>query len=269
MPDDYRIVGTSLDELDDEDFRAHVRDALGEFCRMEVADDDWEAVQRAAQLRPVARPMRWPPASRARRRRSASERAPSALPVGAAVRRGPDRAHARRGRAGRARPRGDGEAVRHRPGLGPRAQRHRPRGLRRGPDLQDRPLPRQGSGAEHAGPAVRQRLPRAAVEPRAHRPRADRRARDAVDRHARRVLRGHGRVPRHDRHAPAAGARRGGDGAAAVARAARARGREDQGLPLRCCRSSPTTWCAGSTRATATSRASRRTRTSRRSSPRG
>ena len=70
------------------------------------------------------------------------------------------------------------------------------------------------------------------MEPRAHRPRADRRARDARDRHARRVLRGHGRVPRHDRHAPAAGARRGGDGGAAVARAARARGREGQGLPL-------------------------------------
>jgi glucose-6-phosphate 1-dehydrogenase len=42
MPDDYRIVGASLDELDDDGFRKHVRDALGEFCRMEV-DESWQA----------------------------------------------------------------------------------------------------------------------------------------------------------------------------------------------------------------------------------
>ena len=41
MPDDYRIVGASLDELDDEGFRDHVRDALHEFCRMEVDDENW------------------------------------------------------------------------------------------------------------------------------------------------------------------------------------------------------------------------------------
>ena len=178
MPDDYRIVGASLDELDDEGFREHVRDALGEFCRMDVDDDELEDVQRAAQLRPV--PGRC--AGGRRRARGGGDRrraAPPVLPVGAAVRRGPDRPHARRGRAGRARPGGDGEAVRDGSGLGPRAQRDGARGVRREPDLQDRPLPGQGSGAEHAGPAVRQRLSRAAVEPRAHRPRADRRARDA------------------------------------------------------------------------------------------
>jgi glucose-6-phosphate 1-dehydrogenase len=43
MPDDYRIVGTSLSELDDEGFREHVRGALEEFCRVDVDDDDWEA----------------------------------------------------------------------------------------------------------------------------------------------------------------------------------------------------------------------------------
>ena len=137
-----------------------------------------EDVQRAAQLRPVQGRC----AGRRRRECGGGDRrraAPPVLPLGPAVRRGPDRAHARRGRAVRARPRRDGEAVRDGPGLGPRAQRDGPRGVRRGPDLQDRPLPGQGSGPEHAGPAVRQRLPRAAVEPRAHRPRADRRARDA------------------------------------------------------------------------------------------
>ena len=43
MPDSYRIVGTSLSELDDEAFREHVRGALEEFCRMEIADDEWES----------------------------------------------------------------------------------------------------------------------------------------------------------------------------------------------------------------------------------
>ncbi|MEA2134393.1 MAG: glucose-6-phosphate 1-dehydrogenase [Solirubrobacteraceae bacterium] len=41
MPDDYRIVGASLEELDDDAFRDHVREALREFCRMEVDDDNW------------------------------------------------------------------------------------------------------------------------------------------------------------------------------------------------------------------------------------
>src|SRR3954464_4058591 len=42
MPDDYRIVGSSLTELDDDGFREHVRDALAEFCRIDIADDEWE-----------------------------------------------------------------------------------------------------------------------------------------------------------------------------------------------------------------------------------
>jgi glucose-6-phosphate 1-dehydrogenase len=42
MPEDYRIVGASLDELDDDGFRKHVKDALGEFCRMDV-EEHWQA----------------------------------------------------------------------------------------------------------------------------------------------------------------------------------------------------------------------------------
>src|SRR3954471_2832320 len=42
MPEDYRIVGTSLSELDDEKFREHVRGALKEFCRVDISDEDWE-----------------------------------------------------------------------------------------------------------------------------------------------------------------------------------------------------------------------------------
>src|SRR3954447_16035999 len=42
MPDDYRIVGASLDAIDHDTFVQHVRDALGEFCRMEVDDESWK-----------------------------------------------------------------------------------------------------------------------------------------------------------------------------------------------------------------------------------
>jgi glucose-6-phosphate 1-dehydrogenase len=42
MPEEYRIVGSSLTEMDDEGFRKHVRDALNEFCRMEIDGDEWE-----------------------------------------------------------------------------------------------------------------------------------------------------------------------------------------------------------------------------------
>jgi len=38
---DYRIVGVSLDELDDDGFRAFVRGALEEFAHHGVPDDDW------------------------------------------------------------------------------------------------------------------------------------------------------------------------------------------------------------------------------------
>ena len=37
-----RILGTSLDELDDESFRDHTRGALDEFAHNGVPDDDWD-----------------------------------------------------------------------------------------------------------------------------------------------------------------------------------------------------------------------------------
>ena len=40
---EYRIVGVSLDELDDDGFRAHARAALDEFSNRPVPDDDWAA----------------------------------------------------------------------------------------------------------------------------------------------------------------------------------------------------------------------------------
>ncbi len=44
LPDEYRILGTSLDELDDEGFREHARGALREFCRLQIGDEDWRAL---------------------------------------------------------------------------------------------------------------------------------------------------------------------------------------------------------------------------------
>jgi glucose-6-phosphate 1-dehydrogenase len=41
LPEEYRIIGTSLDDRDDEEFRRHARDALGEFCRAPLGDDAW------------------------------------------------------------------------------------------------------------------------------------------------------------------------------------------------------------------------------------
>ena len=58
-----------------------------------------------------------------------------------------------------------------------------PRGLRRGRSLPHRPLPRQGGGAEHPRAALRQRPVRADLEPQPHRPRPDRRPGDARGRH--------------------------------------------------------------------------------------
>ena len=153
---------------------------------------------------------------------------------------------------------------------GPGAQRVAARDLRRGADLPHRPLPRQGGGAEHPRLPVRQRPVRADLEPRPHRPRADRRARDALaSSHRIGLLRDDRRLPRHGGDPPLPGARLHGDGAADRARAASRSARRRTRSSGRCGRSSRPTWCAASTSATATSRASPPTPTPRRSSPCG
>src|SRR4051794_41842715 len=40
LPEDYRIVGTSLDDLDDDGFRDFARQALGDFCRIHFGDTE-------------------------------------------------------------------------------------------------------------------------------------------------------------------------------------------------------------------------------------
>jgi len=41
LPDGYRIVGTATDDLDDDGFVEHAREAVGEFARTEVTDEAW------------------------------------------------------------------------------------------------------------------------------------------------------------------------------------------------------------------------------------
>ena len=62
---EYRIVGTSLDDLDDESFRKLTRGALDEFAHHGVADDDWDEFSCAALVHlPVGRAARcWPRSS--------------------------------------------------------------------------------------------------------------------------------------------------------------------------------------------------------------
>ena len=44
LPEEFRIVGTSLDELSEDEFRRRfAREALREFCRLEFGDDQWRA----------------------------------------------------------------------------------------------------------------------------------------------------------------------------------------------------------------------------------
>ena len=190
---DCRIVGTSLDDLDTEQFVKFAREGIDEFSRP-FDESLLGRLRRAAVVRPAERR----PAGAGRRRRRGREAArdgvrrrdqPAALPQRAAEGRAARRAPARRGRAGRAVPDHHGEAVRHRPGVREEAQRAAARGLRRGADLPHRPLPRQGGGAEHPGVPLRQRSVRADLEPQLHRPRPDRRPRDARPGDAGRVLR--------------------------------------------------------------------------------
>ncbi|MCB0874797.1 MAG: glucose-6-phosphate dehydrogenase [Solirubrobacterales bacterium] len=42
LPEAYRIVGTSIDNIDDDGFVEHTRKALDEFARTEVTDEAWE-----------------------------------------------------------------------------------------------------------------------------------------------------------------------------------------------------------------------------------
>ena len=73
-----RIIGTSLDDLDDDGFREFARGALDDFAHHGVPDDEWEAFAAAALLRlPVGRQRSAGEARRRARRRAAAATSPA------------------------------------------------------------------------------------------------------------------------------------------------------------------------------------------------
>src|SRR5262245_10516371 len=53
MPRDYRIVGSTLEDFDDDGFRELARGSLDEFCRMDVGDADWDAFSERLSFAPA------------------------------------------------------------------------------------------------------------------------------------------------------------------------------------------------------------------------
>ncbi len=162
-----RIVGTSLESLDHEAFRAFAHRACTEF-RLPFSEDEFAVFAR--RLSSAAQG-----ANRTGLRATVKE---AERTLGVAPRRlhylsvppkaAPAVIHALRdARARRALAHHHGEAVRHRPRQRAGAQRAAARGVRRGADLPHRPLPRQGGGAEHPRLPLRQRPVRADLEPQA------------------------------------------------------------------------------------------------------
>nr|WP_284291055.1 hypothetical protein [Angustibacter aerolatus] len=211
----FRIVGTSLEDVPRDDFISMARKAVDEFSNRPLTQAQWDE---------FAATLHWasigdgPDALRDKVLELEAEpgrrTAPAALPERAAGRRAVVHPAARQGRPRRAVAGHHGEALRHRPGQRGGAERGRARGLRRDPGVPHRPLPGQGGGAEHPRVPLRERAVRAHLAPQPHRPRADRRARDPGPRRPGRVLREHRRLPRHGGHPPVPGARVRGDGAA-------------------------------------------------------
>ena len=183
---DIEIVGTSLEDLDDDTYREQAKAALDEFDR------------RTAERRGVAHfaeklhyvPSKAGPKALAQAVTEAAERlGPSARRIhylSRAPEGGPrgGRDHPRRGPR-RGLPDHHGEAVRHRSGERRGAEPAAARDVRREPDLPDRPLPGQGAGAEHPRHPLRQRPVRAHLEPQLHPADPDRRAGDPRARAAR------------------------------------------------------------------------------------
>ena len=232
MPE-FRIVGVSLEEIGDEEFREFAEEACREFARHAFSEEDWERLRPAPLLRAALGRARGPRRGGRRGRRRARRRdAAAPLPQRPARRGGRRPADARRRR-----PHRGARVIMEKPfgtdlASARRLNDDRPRGLARGPGLPHRPLPRQGGGAEHPRPALRQRPLRADLEPRPHRPHPDRRAGDARRRLAAPLLRADRRLPRHGRHPPDADPRLRRDGAADRAGAGADHRGEEQGLPL-------------------------------------
>ena len=99
LPEDYRVIGTSLDDVDDAGFRDLAREALDEFARVPIEDDAWGAFAERLSYVPEADAGAAAGRGRGRRPRARRRAAPAVLPQRAAGRGGGRGRHARRGRA--------------------------------------------------------------------------------------------------------------------------------------------------------------------------
>ena len=176
---EMRVIGTSLDEIDSDNFRKLAHKACKEFAHHAVTDELFD--QFIANLTFV--PAEWPRGAGergSRADRGARRRSPPA-PLSERPAQSGDGGdgHAAEGRPGGEFPDHHGEALRHRSRQRAEAECGDARRIRRGADLPDRPLPRERGGAQHLGVPIRQRAVRADMESQPDRPHADRRPRDA------------------------------------------------------------------------------------------
>ena len=256
--EDCRIVGTSLDDLDTEQFvklareaRRRVqpavrRDLLGRLRRAAVASSGRATARR-----------RWPTRSREAEKQlgagvpdeEISRLHYLSVPPKAALARRPP---ARRGRPRRAVPDHHGEAVRHRPRRPRRSSTPR---LHEVFDEEQIFRIDHFLGKEAAQNILAFRFANGLFEPIWNRNFIDHVQIDVPETLGLEmravVLRVHRRLPRHGRHPPDAGAGVHGDGAADLAGSRARSATRSSRCSARCSRSSRTTWSAASTSATA------------------
>ena len=228
-----RVVGTSLEDMTDDEFRALAKEAVDSFGSHELTDEQWaNFASRISYVPQGAGPEALASAVAAAEAELGSRCATAALSFGSAQGGAGGDHDAQGRRTGRPLPGCDGKAVRHGPGQCDRAQRLRPRDVPRAADLPHRPLPRQGGRPEHPGVPLRQRPLRADLEPQLHRPHPDRHTRDPRTGSAGQLLREHGCLQGHGGHPPVPGDGLRRHGAADGPRAPRDQRGEEQGLPL-------------------------------------
>ena len=218
LPDKFAILGFSMEDLDDEKYRAFALSGIEQFSRRPVDKEHW------AKFAPMLHFNRgsFTEAADYQNLRNRCEAIDSE-----ARHRGQSRilfrdsAGLHRHLLGRIDRRGHDSSARQRasvyPGRGRKADRIRSRErvrnqrrtrapFRREPDFQNRSLPRQGDGREPDGVAIRQRDLRTYLDGALRRSRADNRRRGRGRRHARRLLRSRRRAARHGAEPSAANA---------------------------------------------------------------
>ena len=196
LPERFAIVGAARSDVNDDEFRDRMENAVREFGRDDFKQEVWDWLAEATHylLDGLRRRVARGPARRAPEPSSTRSAAPAATASTTSPSRRPRCRRSSRSSASAERPKaGRGSSSRSRSATTSTSARelHEPDQppLHRGRGLPDRPLPRQGDRPEHARAPLRERHLRADLEPPVHRPRPDHRRRDAGHRGARRLLR--------------------------------------------------------------------------------